>query len=148
MSIPSTLTPQDRLALSRKAIVKHMNRHHRDHALETGYEADEADRSESFRRGPWNALKQAVRAWWFRHPASSALELARPLLDDYARAHPFKLLGAAAGVGAAAALIRPWRMVSVGGLLLAAVKSSGLSGALLSLLTSRSQTSRNHQEAP
>ena len=142
MSI-TNLTPQERLALSRKAIVKHMNRYHRDHEMEMGYDPDDADPREALQRGPFAAVKQAIRVWWHRHPASSAVELARPVLGDYAKVHPFKLLGAAAGIGAAAVLLRPWRMVSVGGLLLAAIKSSGLSGAILSLLTSRSQPSQN-----
>ena len=137
--------------LSRRAIVKHMNRHHRhhrDHALEMGYEPDDADDSGSSQRGALGAMKHAIRAWWHRHPASSAVELARPILGDYARVHPFKLLGAAAGIGAAAVLVRPWRMISVGGLLLATIKSSGLSSVLLSLLTNRSQPSQTNQATP
>ena len=60
--------------------------------------------------------------------------MARPLLTDYAKAHPFKLLGISAGAGAAIVLIRPWRMVSMG-ILLSTLKSSGLSSLLLSRLT-------------
>lgn len=142
------LTPQERLALSRKAIFKHMNRHERDHGDESDLHAQESSARAPSKRGPLGALTQAVRVWWFRHPASSAVELARPLLDDYARAHPFKLLGASAGLGAAAVLVRPWRMVSIGGLLVAAIKSSGLSGVLFSLLTNRSEPSQNNQDLP
>lgn len=139
------LSPQERLALTRKAIFKHMNRRHRDDEFEMDREPDLGDNGEPTQRSRTSALMQAVRTWWFRHPASSAVELARPLLDDYAKVHPFKLLGVAAGAGAAAALVRPWRMVSVGGLLLAAIKSSGLAGVLLSLLTNPSQ---NNQDTP
>ena len=142
----TVLTPQDRLALTRKAIVRHMNRNHREHAFEMGQEASQANGASSVRPGLISALKQAVRVWWYRHPASSVVELARPLLGDYARIHPFKLLGTAAAVGAATALIRPWRRVSIGGLLLTAVKSSGLARVLLSLLTSRVTSSQNNQE--
>lgn len=141
----NSLTPQERLALSRKAIFKHMNRHHRDHGLEMDRDADTSDSAEPFKHGRLGALRQAIRVWWFRHPASSAVELARPLLGDYARVHPFRLLGMAAAVGATAVLVRPWRMMSVGGLLAAAVKSSGLSGILFSLLTNGSQ---NNQDTP
>ena len=147
--MPTTpLTPQERLALSRKAIFKYMNRHERDHGDDSDQDSYEASRPTPSKRGPLGLFSQAVRVWWFRHPVSSAVELARPLLDDSARAHPFKLLGAAAGLGATAVLIRPWRMVSIGGLLLAAVKSSGLSGVLFSLLTHRSELSQKHQEIP
>lgn len=148
MSSITTITPQERLALTRKALVKHMNRNHRHHEREMAYEANETDATGRARPRPFSALKQAVRDWWYRQPASSAVELARPLLGDYARVHPFKLLSAAAAVGAATALIRPWRRMSVGGLLLTAVKSSGLSGVLLSLLTSRASSPQNHQETP
>ena len=148
MTTTTTLTPQERLALSRRAIVKHMHRRHRDHELEMGYDPDDADDSGSSQRGALGAMKRAIWGWWHRHPASSAVELARPLLGDYAKVHPFKLLGAAAGIGAVAVLVRPWRMVSVGGLLLATIKSSGLSSVLLSLLTNRSQPSQNNQATP
>ena len=141
----SPLTPQERLALSRKAIFKHMNRHEREHGDEGDLESNESAVRKPSKRGTLGVLTQAIRVWWFRHPASSAVELARPLLGDYARAHPFKLLGAAAGLGAAAVLVRPWRMVSIGGLLVAAVKSSGLSGVLFSLLTNRSDVSHNDE---
>ncbi len=146
MSI-TALTPQERLALTRKAIVRHMNRHHRDHEFEVGHETSGADGTDAVRPGLISALQQAIRVWWYRQPASSVVELVRPLLGDYARVHPFKLLGTAAAVGAATALVRPWRRVSVGGLLLTAVKSSGLAGVLLSLLTSRATSSQNNQES-
>lgn len=149
MSNAPQLSAQERLARSREAIVKHMNRNHPDHDGDRmAYAAGEADDARSSRRRPFGIVMQAIRIWWHRHPASTAVELARPLLDDYAAAHPYKLLGAAAGVGAMAVLIRPWRMVSVGSLLLAAARSSGASGILLSLLTNRSEFSQNNQEAP
>lgn len=141
------MTPQERLAQTRKALVRHMNRNHRDHEFEMGHESSEGSATGSVRPGLFSAVKQAVAVWWYRNPASSVLELARPLLGDYARVHPFKLLGTAAAVGAATAVIRPWRSVSVGGLLLTAVKSSGLSGVLLSLLTSRATNAHNNQES-
>lgn len=141
------MAPQERLALTRQALVRHMNRNHRGHEFEAGQETSEVDGSDPARPGLISALQRAIRVWWYRQPASSVVELARPLLGDYARVHPFKLLGAAAAVGAATALVRPWRRVSLGGLLLTAVKSSGVAGVLLSLLTSRSTSSENNQES-
>jgi hypothetical protein len=73
--------------------------------------------------------------WWHRHPASVAAELARPLLSDYAKAHPFKLLGVSAAVGAAVMVLRPWRMVSAGTVAVAALKSAGLTNTLASMLS-------------
>lgn len=126
------LTPQERLAISRKALLRHMSR--RRPAYEEPSLADlEAQEPQPGPApgGAWSLVKYAVRNWWQRHPASAVAELARPLLDDYAHDHPFKLLGFSAGAGAAIVVLRPWRMVSVG-VLLAALKSSGLSAALLS----------------
>ena len=136
MAAPTELTPQERLAISRKAIVKHMTRYHREIEDRIDDDFDEADESCQTPHGTLSIIKHAVRVWWHRHPASAAAELARPLLSDYASDHPFKLLGISAAVGAAAVVIRPWRMVSVGALLVAAVKSSGLTSTLISMLSS------------
>lgn len=129
------LSPQERLANSRKALLRHMSRHR---SPENTALAIELEPSEPPIITPtpssgqtWRLLKYATHSWWSRHPASAAADLARPLLHDYAQAHPFKLLLISAGVGAAAVVLRPWRMVSAG-LLIRAVKSSGLPGVLLS----------------
>lgn len=133
MTSPTPLTPQERLAISRKALVRHMSRHRQGHDNPNNHLDFEADEPQAVAPsgGTWSLIKYAVRGWWYRHPASAVAELARPLLEDYAQAHPFKLLGFSAGAGAAVVVLRPWRMVSVG-VLLTALKSSGLSRALLS----------------
>jgi hypothetical protein len=46
-----------------------------------------------------------------------------------------QVLGIAAGVGAALMLARPWRLISLTTVLIAVVKSSQLSGALMSALS-------------
>ncbi len=91
-------------------------------------------------------LKTALRAWWRHHPVSLALQVAQPLLGQYARDQPFKLLAVSAGVGAAAVVLRPWRVVSLGGMLMAALKPSELSGAMLSLLSSSRPSSAHLKE--
>lgn len=126
------LTPQERLALSRKALVKHMVRHRQVHEDEDLLDFDDELSDGSASGGTLNLLKYAARTWWRRHPASVVAELARPLLDDYAKAHPFKLLGFSAGAGAALVVLRPWRMVSMG-VLLTGLKSSGLTNLLSSI---------------
>lgn len=150
MQTSELLSPQERLAISRKAIINHMNRrgHHNNASANISGYADDAAPADPVLQGMQSRLKQAVRSWWYHHPASVAVELVRPLLGDYASAHPFKLLALSAGVGAAAVLVRPWRMVSVGSLALAGLKSSGLSGIVLSLLTNRSFSSQNNEETP
>lgn len=133
MPSPTQLSPQERLAISRKALVRHMSRHQRVHQDESPSDLDAAEPLSGPPAGgtTWRLIKYATRTWWHRHPASAVVELAQPLLEDYAQAHPFKLLGFSAGAGAALVVIRPWRLVSVG-VLLTALKSSGLSSALLS----------------
>ena len=138
MASPVELTPQERLAISRRAIVRHMNRRPRD-ADELDDEGVEGSLNSRPRaQGKLGILKQAIQIWWRRNPASTAVELASPLLDDYAKAHPFKLIGFSACIGAALVVVRPWRMVSLGTVFAAAVKSSGITSALISMLSSAS----------
>lgn len=130
------LTPQERLAISRKAIVRHMNRDEapgHDNASRAAGDASDQQGS-----SPLQLVQRALRAWWQHHPANIALDVARPVVAEYAREHPVRLLGAAAGIGAAAVLLKPWRLVSLGGILLATMKSSDLSGLVLSMLSSSS----------
>ena len=145
MSSFTEASPQERLAISRRAIVRHMNRDSKSRDDSGNPDLDEGDQVQpisSGSSGTWEIVKHAIRAWWHHHPVSVAFDLARPSIGHYAEEKPFKLLSIAAGLGAAAVLLRPWRLVSLGGLLLATLKSSELSGALQSLLF----TSR--QEAP
>lgn len=149
MSSPIDLSPQERLAVSRKAIVRHMKRHHPDAQdgldSERSYESSSVASSGS---GGLAQLKYAARMWWHRHPASALADLASPVLDGYAKAHPFKLLGISVVTGAALVVIRPWRMVSGSALLVAAVKSSGFSNTLLTMLSSLSNYSRSSDMTP
>ncbi len=147
MASPTELTPQERLAISRKAIVRHMNRHHRE--IDRSADSfDDAEESSPAAHGTLSMIKHTAREWWQRHPASAAAELAHPLLSDYARSHPFKLLGISAAAGAAAVVIRPWRMVSVGALLVAALKSSGLLRTMISMLSSVSRDAKKTNTTP
>ena len=77
----------------------------------------------------------AARAWWRHHPAQYALEFATPFLQSTMRKRPFLVLGAAAGVGAMLVFARPWRVVSATTVLVGLVKSSQLSGVVLSALS-------------
>lgn len=139
MSTPTELTPEERLALSRKALVKHMSRHSQVHENHAPFDVDSGESSTSpASSGTWNILKYALRVWWHNHPASAVVELGHPLLEDYAQAHPFKLLGVSVVAGATIVVVKPWRMISAGALL-AALKSSGLYGALLSEKTAASR---------
>lgn len=150
MSEPSSaLTPQQRLTLSRKAIVRHMHkddRPERPDAIEysqvKAQSAAEADVGEAFGENPrsvpdgtWSLITQAFRSWWHHHPANIAVEIATPFLSNYAKAHPARLVGIAAGVGAAAVVFKTWRLVSVGGILLAVMKSADISAVVMSVMS-------------
>jgi len=100
---------------------------------------DRRDRDGSSRRarpsGWFGSASHALRTWWRHHPAHMAVELATPALGAYAEKRPFRLLGIAAVVGAVVVVTRPWRLISVTGLLVAVAKSSQLSGLLMSALS-------------
>lgn len=141
------LTPQERLALSRRAIVLHMHRndHHRPELPRREDDAGQAfgDEPSSTPSSTWALVKNTVMSWWDHHPAHVAVDIAAPLISRYGGANPVKLLGISAGVGAAAVLLKPWRLISVGGILLAMMKSADISGALLSMM---SRTNRRAAE--
>ena len=63
------------------------------------------------------------------------LELATPALSAYAGRKPLQFLGIAAAAGAVVVIARPWRLISVTGLLVAIAKSSQLSTVLMSALS-------------
>ncbi len=96
------LTPQQRLALSRRAP---WSRSCRRPAPDAG--ADElyalpapAVRPAAYDHFAWSSVARGVvRRWWRRHPANAAGQLARPLLERYAREEPAKLVGARRGRG-------------------------------------------------
>ena len=131
MSESSELSARERLALSRQAIVRQMNHESAEPAPTDEGARPEIDASAS----TWDLGRQVVRAWWRNHPAHLALDVARPVVSSYAEGHPFQLLGISAGLGAAVVLLRPWRLMSVTGVLMAAVKSPQLSGVISSLLS-------------
>ncbi len=80
-------------------------------------------------------LRSGAGTWWRHHPAHLALELATPVVSTYAGRRPWQFLALAAASGALIAIVRPWRLLSVTGLLVAVAKSSQLSSLLLSALS-------------
>ncbi len=144
MTSPDNLTPQQRLANSRQALVGYMTRDADDAATRSGASGPAPEVPSAGGRGTfWKTARRTVQAWWRHHPAHTALDvasgLAHPVLNRYAQDKPIQLLGAAAALGAALVVIRPWRLVSITGLLLATLKSSGLTPTLLSLLAAQAE---------
>ena len=125
------LSARERLVLSRQAIVRQMS-----HESAEPAPADESVRPEiNASASTWDLVRQVISAWWRNHPAHMALDVARPVVSSYAEGYPLQLLGISAGLGAAVALLRPWRLMSLTGLLMAVVKSPQLSGVVSSLLS-------------
>lgn len=127
---PLDLSPQERLAISRRALISQLqggNRHARD---EPPLLMDRPLRLRGTPSGTsgqfaWAALAQNVaRRWWRRHPANAVAQVARPLLDRYAREEPAKLMAAAVGAGALLVLVKPWRLLSITAVLAAVLKTS------------------------
>ncbi len=139
------LSPQERLALSRQALMHHMDgdtKRGRAGAPRASKLSQDNDDQDDYPQdgddfgGPWNLLRFALASWWRQHPASIATDIANPLLQRFAQDKPLQLIGIAAGVGAAAVLIKPWRLISIGSVLWASLKSSDLTGILASMLSS------------
>lgn len=167
----SGLTPQQRLLASRRAIVQHMGCQSRlahraeprggnptgtdEGGFENAFEQFDRFNSASGQSGSadpggerrttglWRALQRAASAWWRAHPAHLAVDIAQPLIGTYARAHPVKLLGAAAALGAVVAVARPWRLISLTGVLIAALRSTPVSHLVGSLLSPQGTRTRD-----
>ena len=45
------------------------------------------------------------------------LQLVQPIVTSYATVHPFKTLAISAGLGAAVVILKPWRLITLSGLL-------------------------------
>lgn len=149
------LTPQQRLALSRRALVRqlHGGAHdsdHEHHAPRMAADAVHADRDgdddleyahhdmpdAAPRSGNvWLGIgRSVVERWWRRHPAHAAGQLARPLLERYARKEPAKLMAIAAATGAVVVLVRPWRLLSATAVLAAVLKTSDVADIVTTLM--------------
>ncbi|MDP9899813.1 glycine zipper domain-containing protein [Variovorax ginsengisoli] len=142
------LTPQQRLAISRRALVRQLRGDSGDaHANE--YDAYDAGPGEDPAHGgaldrpdsngganlPWLSVARRVgERWWRRHPANAAAQLAKPLLQRYARERPFKVVGIAAGVGALLVVVKPWRLLSITAIAAAVLKTSDVADLVTTLM--------------
>lgn len=129
------LSPQQRLAISRKALVSRLNE-----GRSPSDEEEEPvqpprlgnDASSEF---AWSTVaRNMVSRWWRRHPANAVGQIARPLLNRYARQEPAKLIAVAAATGALLVLVKPWRLLSVTAVLAAALKTSDMADLVNTLM--------------
>jgi hypothetical protein len=144
---PAADSAKRRLENSRRALMQNMMRNHThskgDEARTepTGAYASSAEAAAAAGaasegvKGLWRTLSRTARAWWRSHPAHMAVEVGQPLLEKYAAANPLKLLAISAAIGGAIVLAKPWRLISVTGLLIAALRSTQMSGLVASLLS-------------
>lgn len=134
--LTGTSSPSQRLAASRQRLMVYMAS---GDDYSSGSDQNGVSHEENAGGGntALHKLVHTVRVWWRHHPAKMALEIAEPALQQYARHKPYQLIGMAAAAGIATVFIRPWRLVSITGLLLATAKSSGLASMALSLASSQ-----------
>lgn len=124
------LTAQQRLAMSRRALLDQLQ----GGPQGTAYQAAPR-RAGLFDHVAWSAVaRKAAQRWWRRHPANAVAQMARPLVERYAREHPAKLMGLAAGAGALAVLVRPWRLLSVTAVVAALLKTSDVADIVTTLM--------------
>jgi hypothetical protein len=69
-------------------------------------------------------------------------QLARPLLEHYARKEPAKLMAIAAATGAAIVLIKPWRLLSFTAVLAAVLKTSDVADVVNTLMHQKNTSPR------
>lgn len=154
----SSLTPQQRLAISRRALFNQIetvvdedaaSRRPAKTYAETPHSAASLSNNAKKKRGlldglPWLKVAQSFGArWWRRHPANAMLQLAHPLLQRYARKQPGKLIGIAAGTGAVIMLVKPWRLLSVTALAAAVLKTSDMADMVTTLMNSQMASRQN-----
>lgn len=148
MDAEPTLTPQERLALSRRAITRQlMRRGNRDESDSPRGGGDAFNPSQ--RRGAWwQLVRDAGLSWWQHHPAHTATQIAAPVIKAYARERPIQILGIAAASGAALMLLRPWRRVWFNRAVTGALGSMDFPGIALSVLSrnSNNRATRNQYD--
>jgi hypothetical protein len=67
-----------------------------------------------FPRPFWQSLGlKAMRAWWAHHPVHSVLQVARPMLQPYAKKHPGHIVAGGFALGSVLYVLRPWRLLSL-----------------------------------
>jgi hypothetical protein len=145
----SFLTPKERLAISRRALVKELNGDDepddrlRSRRGAAGQEPagipgvdDAAESGHPFRgHRRWVSMARSMtERWWRRHPAHAVGQLARPVLEHYARKEPAKLMAIAAATGAAMVLLKPWRLLSFTAVLAAVLKTSDVADVVNTLM--------------
>lgn len=152
----SALTPQQRLAISRRALFNEFDYETEDADVHTDNSLEHSEVS-TVRTGqrsrqntgllagfPMLAVARNIgERWWRRHPANAVVQLGRPVLARYARKQPVKLMAYAAGTGALLLILRPWRLLSVTALAAAVFKTSDVADMVTTLMHNNAAGSPN-----
>ncbi len=134
--------PADRLARSRLAIIEYVHRKEVRHdrlqapgGYEDGEQWEAAQAAAASGGGWFTRVKRAARSYWRHHPARMGVEVAKPMLSAYARRQPAAYVGIAAAAGALLMVARPWRLVSVTGVLVGLAKSPQLASVVMAAMS-------------
>jgi hypothetical protein len=132
---------KDRLTASRTALMQDMgvtSPTSSSRPSQTGHAFDtpmKIAQQPAVRASMWQMLShKALKAWWARHPANTALQLAQPTLQSYASKHPAAVIGGGAVLGSALYILRPWRLLSIGTLVMLVVRGPALPRNIFGLL--------------
>lgn len=134
-----------RLDRSRLALIEYVHRKERKPGRaqaqqargehEDGEQWEAAERAAASGGGGWfTRVSRAAKSYWRHHPARMGVQMATPLLSQFARRKPMAYVGIAAAAGALVMVARPWRLVSVTGVLIALAKSPQLAGVVMSAM--------------
>ena len=135
----------DRLDRSRLALIEHVHRKERKPAQaraqgargehEDGEQWEAAEAAAASGGGGWfSRIGRAAKSYWRHHPARIGVQMATPVLSQFARRKPVAYVGVAALAGALFMVARPWRLISVTGVLVALAKSPQLAGVVMSAM--------------
>jgi len=137
----------DKLEQNRRAILEYVARRHRKHdpreeppprgaARQSFAEDDWQDEEPYAGNGGWfGHLRHVVRTWWRYHPGNMVVELTSPLLRNYAQRKPAQLIGISFAAGLVLMFLRPWKLISITGIIVALLKSSQFSHVLTAAMS-------------
>ncbi|RZI60322.1 MAG: hypothetical protein EOP14_01670 [Pseudomonas sp.] len=136
------MTAKDRLMSSRIALMREMGIEatpsvspHATEVKDVSAVAMDRNARPSIQASLWRLLShKVVKAWWANHPVNTALQLAQPALRPYARKHPAALIGGGMVLGAVLCVVRPWRLLSLGTLVVMVLRGPALPRKIFSLL--------------
>lgn len=132
-------TPQQRLEATRTALAQQLARRRRP-------PLERLDPALAHQQGMLARVRRAARVWWHSHPAHNAVDFVRPALQDFAADKPYRLVGIAAGAGAAFTLLRAWHVLPLTGVALALMKTSDLKATVRSFAATPQAGPRNPRE--